>query len=727
NTVRIKRTYQPVVRVNNQSFVEDGDHVASVDKSFFSVFSFPLKEGNPATVLADHKGAILSERAAIKYFGHTDPIGKVLLLPNEDSASFMVSGIAKDFPSHSSFQFDIILPREAQPGYEEKIRNGLNTSSDLLVIQLKERTNAKAFEQKLDAFGRKYFQPLLETLASIPGNRKKPEDFHLSIRHFAEAHYNRSEGWPHFTDLKNIYQLISLSIVILFIACLNYVLLTLTNTISRSQEVGIRKTMGAPKKQIIFQFYTETQLLAFLGVLIGFVLAVLLLPLFSRLINADIQLAYFSMKQIVASLVVFALALGILAGIYPALVMSGLRPLNMMRKFSAYRLNPALSRAFVVVQFSACIILIVSSLVIKQQMQYINKRSLGFDKDQIVAIQNPYGFNDIASAYQLKERLYHYAATEPAIQDITSSFFPFQGYNNVNNHIINGEGTMVQAFDVDYNYFSFYKIPILKGRPFSPFYAEDSARINIPAAQLIPNSSAARQAVVVNETLYQMLSRPALDEFNRAIGGKIIGVCKDYHSDNLTKKIGPVYHRIARNYFGYFCIKIKAKQSIPQTMEKIMSAWKQLTASQPFSYKFLDEEVAKSYDTYLRWMQTITACFLLAIIIACLGLFGLSGITTINRTKEIGIRKVLGATIRDLFLLLNKGTAVMAVISFIMAVPIAIYLTHEWLENFAYRVNIDWTVYVLSGIISLVTAIMAVSYHTIKTAKANPVKSLRTE
>ncbi len=224
-----------------------------------------------------------------------------------------------------------------------------------------------------------------------------------------------------------------------------------------------------------------------------------------------------------------------------------------------------------------------------------------------------------------------------------------------------------------------------------------------------------------------MLGHPPLNEINRELGGRIIGVCKDYHTDDLTKKIAPAYHRIEKGYIGYFLVKIKAGRSLPQVMDKIKTNWNKLTSGEPFSYTFLDEDVAKSYDAYLRWMRTVTTSCLLAIVIACMGLFGLSGLATVSRIKEIGIRKVLGASIGDLFLLLNRNTVIMSIISFIIAVPIAILLVNEWLQNFAYRIQLNWSLFALAGIVSVVTALVAVSYHTIKTANANPVKSLRTE
>jgi len=720
-TVRLANIWSAVVRQNGQSFKEEHNG-AYVDTSFFNTFNYPLKEGNAAHAFAGRNSIVLSERLAEKYFGKTEAVGKTLLMPTNDSMLYTVSAVVKNFPANSSFQYDLLMPRESDANYAGHVQAGLNTSTDLLVIELKKGTNMAAFQQKLDAFANRYFAPSKE---DVDAGAKSPA-FHIYLRPFTQAHYNASGNWGHYTDLESIYELICLAAIILVIACLNYILLTLTGTVSRSQEVGIRKTVGAPRRHIILQFYIETQALAFFSVIIGFVLAVICLPLFGSLTGSELTLAFFSFKQVAVLLGILSLALGISAGIYPALVMSGLKPLNMMRSFSAYRLNPFLSKFLIVTQFSVCIILVISSLAIGKQMRYMSETKLGFDADQIVSVENPFS-DDKTATYLLKDRLTNYASHQPALAGVSATYFPFGGYGNINNHLIGGEKTMVEVFDIDYNYFSFYKIPIVMGREFSSQIATDSMRFKLTDDQVMKGASAARQNVVVNETLYKMLRQPPLNEYNREVGGSIIGVCKDYHSDDLTKKIGPAYHRIARNYVPFFSFKIKAGQNIATAMSDIKTNWAKLTGGEPFSYKFLDEDVAKSYEVYLRWMRTIVASCVLAIVIACMGLFGLSALTTLNRIKEIGIRKVMGASVKELFMLLNRSTVVMAIISFIVAVPVSIFFVNSWLENFAYRINVDWTLFAIAGVISIVTALIAVSYHTIKTAKANPVKSLRTE
>ena len=726
SAVRFSGIGEETIKVGNQSFKEQGDNLTYADADFFKVFNFPLTRGNPETVMSGRNQAVISERLAEKYFGKDNPVGKILLMPNEtNQPPLTVSGVYKNFPANSSFQFDMILPMESNPDYQSDYNRGVNSFSDPLILKLKKGTDIAKFKAKQDVFAKQYFKPLLVSMKKYDP-KSNMGDVHITLRPFAEAHYNQAAGWYHYTDLKNIYQLVCLTVVILFIACLNYILLTLTSAISRSQDVGVRKTIGAGRFQIVMQYYTETQLLAFIAVIAGFMLSVLCLPFFGNLTGTEIVLPNFSFGTIALFLFALALILGLLAGIYPALAMSGLKPLNIMRGFSAYRINPVLSKSLIVLQFTVCVIMVISTMAINKQIHFINETDMGFDKDQVLMIKSPYSWQDKQHTNALRDEIFHYATTAPAIADVTSGSYYYGGVN-FNGYMINGEKVMLQVLNVDYNYFSFLKIPIIKGRTFSRDITTDSAKLNYPDLKKSQKASLAFRSVVVNETLYKMLGKPPVGELDRQMGGIIIGVCKDYHTQDLTKKIEPAYHTINAQGNDSFWLKIKAGQSIPRTIEKIKGNWNKLTGNLPFEYTFMDQEVAKSYDAYMRWMTTITTSCVLAIIISCLGLFGLSGLNTLNRTKEIGIRKVLGASVSNLFLLLNRGTLILATGSFIIAAPVAFYLVHQWLDNFAYRIKPDWLLFTSAGAIAMLTALLAVSYHTIKAAMCNPVESLRNE
>jgi len=721
NAVRFNGMGEETIKAGSTSYKEN-DNMTFVDADFFKVFNYPLISGNPETVISELNHAAISEKLAHKYFGNENPVGKTLTMPNEPTQQpIIISGVFKDFPSNSSFQFDLVMRMESNADYKSNMARGVESFGTPLVIKLKNGANPAALKSKLDAFAVNYFKPFYENEKKYDP-KAKIVPFHFFLRPFSDAHYNQA-WWYHYTDLKNIYQLVCLTIVIMLIACLNYILITLTNTFSRSQDVGIRKTIGARRIQVIVQYYTETQLIAFLSVAVGFLLALAFLPVFGRLTNAPIDIANIPFVGIALFLAMLAMLLGIIAGIYPALAMSGLKPLSIMKSFSAYKINPILSRLLIVVQFTVCVVLIISSLVINKQMHFINNADMGFDKDQVMIINSPYNWMDKQKITVLKQRMYDYGAKEPGIKDITTASGEFGGGNH-NTYQINGEKVVLEELNVDFNFLSFLKVPIIKGRSFDRTIASDSSNTPVTGEHKF---NTARHNVVVNESLYKLLGKPEVGVYNDQMAGVIIGVCKDYHTQDLTQKIDPGYFVVNKQPTGKIWIRIAAGQNVPEEITRIKTQWDKLTGNLPFVFTFMDQDVAKSYDEYMRWMNTINVACGVAILLACLGLFGLSGLTTINRTKEIGIRKVLGASVTNLFLLVNKETFILAIGAFVIAAPVAAYFTRHWLENFAYHIQTGWLLFAVSGLIAVLTAVVAVSYHTIKAAMVSPVKSLRSE
>ncbi|GAB2842351.1 ABC transporter permease [Ferruginibacter profundus] len=717
--VRLQSGGRMVVRSNNQSFKLNNQAVALAENNFFSVFSFPLLKGDATTVLQQPNNIVITESAAKRYFGDDNPIGKTINLVIRDEKPFIVTGVAKDFPASSSMQFEMVIPLQASPGFE-KNRTAVGQFSHLAILQLQDGIDAKAFGVKLDAFCKNYFAAL-----NKPGD-KDAKVMHGYLRPLAEAHFNSSDGWFHYTNLERIFQLIALTIILLLIVCINYVLLTLTSTAARSQEVGIRKTIGAERKQIVAQFWVETQLLVTISVLAGFVIATIAMPFFNNLVGANIKIENISAALIIGMLLVLSVVLGLLAGIFPALAISGLKPLKIMRGHATYKLNPRLSKTFVVIQYTSCIVLIISSLVIFRQMKFMLHKDLGFDKEQVVVIKAPDSYNN-PNTNLMKERFYQFAAKDPGITNVTATTFTFSDGFNMNSHLINDKQEMVSELSVDYNYFDFNKIPIIKGRAFSPDMPTDTAAFEIPVALIDSQSSSTSMAIIVNETLYNMLGKPPMDEINKPMGGRIIGVSKDYHFWGLTQKIGPAYHLCSPTVSAFYWCKIKPGQDIPQVMDRIHTNWNAITNSAPFEFNFMDETVQRFYEPYQKWMQTINLFSWIAIFVSCLGFFGLSGLNAINRTKEVGIRKILGASITEIYMLLNKEFIVLIAVAILVAVPLANYFMYSWLENFAYKIKISWTIYIIGAGIALLCAAFAIGYHTIKAALSNPVKSLRTE
>ena len=721
---RINSTWEPVIVANDQQFNEESKQVVFVDKNFFSFFGLPLTNTNADNAFTGNNSVVISERAAKRYFGNADPVGKVLSMKNQEKL-YTVTAIAKDFPTNSSMQFDVLFPVESRDDFERKRSEGVNSSSILALVQLKEETDIAAFKKKLAVFGEEYFKPLTDMFKKYDPNQKDTK-FNLSIRPFSEGHYNISSPWFYFTDLKSLYQLSLLALIALGIACLNYILLSLSRVAARSQEAGVRKTVGAGWKHIINMFLMETFTMVIISMVAGYIIAAAALPYFNELTNINIPVIELLNWKFIAVGTGLVILLTFLAGIYPAIKMAGIKPLSVLSKFSTYKLNPSLSKVFIALQYTACIVLIVYSIVIAQQIKFINNKDLGFEKEQTLLVKNPF-WGDRQKTLALRNQLYQYAASQPELVGVTGSDFRFAAISNRNGHNIDGKKEMVAQMNVDYDYFNFNKISLLKGRFFSKEFITDTTRLDIPKEQLDSTATRTQAHLVVNETLYKMLGSPTLNEVNRSLGGIIVGVCSDYFFMGLQQKIEPAYHKCSPKSLGYFWFKIGKNKNIAVATNKLKSKFKELTNGEELKFSFMDEDINVVYESHEKWLKVINVASWMAVFIACLGLFGLSAIIAVSRTKEIGIRKVLGASVAQVFYSLNRQTFLIVLLSIIIAVPVAVYVSKSWLENFAYRIELRWGIFALAGIIGFVSALIAVSYHTLRAANSNPVTSLRTE
>jgi len=681
-------------------------HVIYTDDNFFKTFSFRIIRGNPEALKVSVRNVVISENMARKYFGNTEAIGKTIRLADDSLHLFTVAAIAANAPDNSSIQYDIVFPLQADPDYEINIKERFNHSAHLLFIELHQGISAVAFSKKINNWAKTYF---------IPDAREYNKDFDFTkyrwyLRPLPDCHYNISGSWGHYTDAKNIYQLGCLVIIILLIASLNYVLLAISNAAARSQEVGVRKVMGANRKSIIMQFWVETQIIVLISVMIGLVLTIVLLPLFDSIIGSDLHAKDISWKDVFPAILFLCLILGILAGYYPALVISRMKPVTILKSFRTFKINPNFSRILVVLQYTASVVLMMSAFIINRQMHFVKNKDLGFDKEQVLMISNPTWDREFTR--RIREQLQNFAKMKPYITEFSGMSGSLQGANNTNGFVLNGEQKWRKQISVDYNYFEMLGIKFLQGRPFSRFISSDTSR------KLNP--------IIINETLFSMLGKKVkLGEYNKPLGGTIIGVVKDYHFESLSNKIEPEEHVLNSDFDMSFMFKIKSGH-VPEAISAFGEKWKTIT-DYPFEYSFLDEAISKMYEADNRWQKTIQASCFFAIFIACMGLFGLSAINAINRTKEIGIRKVLGASIKDIATTLSSGFMTMIIIAIIIATPLTYWIMTRWLEDFAYRIDISWWMFAAAGGIAFIIALATTSFQTIRAAVVNPVDSLRTE
>ncbi len=725
--VRWKDYGHAIVWFEQQSYKLDDGRVAYIENNFFEVFDFPLVQGQSSNVLNSPSAVVLSESTAKRIFGQQNPIGKVLSFSIKGDQNFIVSGVVHDFPENSSINYDIMLPLSAKPNYaEDQVDRSLNHYNYITLLTLKPNADLAVVTQKLNAFTDNYFkEKVVEWQEQNP--QKTKVDFQLYLRPFQDAHYNTAFPWGHFTNTRFLTQLIFLALVLILIASTNYILLTLTNTINRSKEVGIRKTLGAGQKQLIAQFMVETGLMVTTAMFLGLILGYSAIPLFSAVTGAELTINFINSKHILfGGGLIYILLLGTM-GLYPATIMSGLKPAGMLRKFSEIKLNPVLSKGLVIGQFAICIVLIIATLVVTKQMRFMHELDLGFTKEHVLIVENPYQWEDLERS-ELTSRLYHYAEQEPSISVMSGAGAKF-GYGfNMNGHLINEQREWIFQIPVDYKYFEVMGIPLMKGRYFSPQLASDSIRIDIPPHLVLEGSSSVNGAVVVNETLYKLLGEPPLDEINRSLGARIIGVCRDYQFFDATQKISPAYHQIRnRHGFEFFLYKLNAGVNLNQTIERLRSNWDEVTQRHPFVFTFLDEDVKRGYAYYIKYQQTINSAAILAVLISCMGLFGLSAIYALKKTKEIGIRKVLGASVYNVFYILIKDIIVLTLISAALALPFTMYFLNKWLGNFHLRIELHWGYFLTGSILALGFALVTVSYHALITAQSNPVNSIKSE
>lgn len=709
-------------RFNDQSgIVSFGDKVFTedltyVDGDFFNMFSFPLLTGNPDKLFQNNLEVVLTPAMAEKFFGKEDPIGKTLLIDNEGEKSFTVAGVIEPPPANSSLDFKILLPQENRPGYERQLSRWSNYNTPTFV-QLTATADLNSFKKNLDKVVDKYVGPSLNESrkeGNVPDHIKLLE---FEYTRLTDWHFKNEVDWHKASDVQYSYILGGIAALILLIACINYISLALTTSAARRTEVGVRKVVGAFRKQLVYQFGVESILLAVISMLIGIGLVMLMLPSFSAFTQRDFH--FFSEQSLIIIGVSFLLAIvvGILAGSYPAIFLSGFKPAVALKGSQTTRVRAGFTRPLVVLQFALSAFLIISSVIMYRQMYFVTTKNLGYNQHQVLIVPTQTGWSS-NEGNQVVEQFRTKLLQLPEIESVGGTNISFnQGWSQYG-YRIDGEHKSAYVYSVDPHYIPTLEIEMVMGRNF------DSA---------IPSDS---NAVVVNEALVKdMKWTDPLNSFlnwhedSTSQGARVIGVVRDYHYRSLEAPIEPLFLCMDFEQSGpltTMMIKMKA-ENIPAAMENIRHAWSELYPDKPYDYTFLDEDVSRQYKSYQRWMNVMGLSTGLAIVISCLGLFGLAGINAVNRTKEIGIRKVLGANLGNIFLLLNRQYVWLALLAFVFAAPASWYSMDRWLADFKFKITIGWELFAISMLVGLAIALLTVSYHAIKAALVNPAETLKYE
>lgn len=694
---------QLLVKKGNIKFEEK--HAVLADSTLFNIFDFPLIAGDKKTALVEPMSVIISQTTAKKYFGDTNPMGQEIQLTG-DALNAKITGVMKDIPKNSQIEADIIVSQSSTKkvqGYGMSDSEWTNHTNYTYIL-VKPNTNVKALEAKFPAFQ--------ELHHGADAKKLQMQDY-LSLEPLLDVYLKSKRGGFVTGNIKNIYIFSAIAIFILLIACVNFINLTTARSTERAKEVGIRKVAGALRFQLARQFISESIIICLIAFILSIVLAAISLPLFNQLAGKEISSSIFNNPLHIISLFFLSIFIGLAAGFYPSLVLSSFKPVSVLKgRFSTGTRGLILRKSLVVFQFTISIILIAATIIVYRQLNYMRSQDLGFSKEQTVVINTSWDKNKDVFKQSL-------SAIPGVLSTTMSSHVPGGGFNSAYSEVENKKGEMQKSnldlYFVDFDYIKQYNLKLAAGRSFSKDFSTDST-----------------QAMVINEAASKMLGYSTPQE---AIGrkfsqwgkkGQIIGVLKDFHYKSLQSNITPLVMRYEPWGIGVVSVKVSAA-NLPKTLKEIGDKWAQLIPNRPFEYSFLDDSFDKQYSTEDHFGNLFFNFAVLAIFISCLGLLGLSSYSTMQRTKEIGIRKVLGANVAGIVNLLSVEFIKLVLIALVIAIPIAWYGMSKWLLDFAYRSNIAWWVFGLAGLAAVVIAFSTISYQAIKAAMANPVKSLRTE
>jgi putative ABC transport system permease protein len=692
------------------------------DSTFLPMMGYEMAKGNATTALAEPFTAVISEKYAKMYFGNEDPIGKTLHLRDDDFIDELVkvTGIFKELPSNTHLKFDVLFSYNTLYPRGDwavtRYKNGWRRKDMYTFIQLRPGTDPKKIEARLPALVDKY-KPELKT------SQNKEV---LGLQPLADIHLKSdlSEEQDANGNARTVFFLALIGVFVLIIAWINYVNLSTARALERAKEVGVRKVIGAFKSQLISQFLTEAALVNLLSVLIASGLVFLSLPSFNKLSGLALDASYLVQPWFIILLVILWLGGSFLSGFYPALVLSSFKPITVLKgKLKNNRRGILLRKGLVVMQFMASIALIAGTFIVYRQLKYMTSRDMGMNINRVMVIERPgiadtsttvYSANIDAFKNELKK--------DPSIESAAASFTipgKQREYKTIIKKLGNDtDSTIVRFNSMDYDFLDVFKMKLLAGRNFSREYPFD------PDTSVIITATAARQLGfktphdAVGKTLF-------IPQFG---GWKpiVVGVINDYHQLSLKKPLDPSIFNCSLYGGEYYSLRINTS-NLPKTIKHVQKSWTAAFAGNPFEYFFLDEYFNRQYENERRFEKLFISFAILAIIIGCIGLFGLSAYTASQRIKEIGIRKVLGASVPDITKMLSTDFLKLILIAIVIASPLAWWAMNKWLQDFAYRVNISWWIFLAAGMVALFIAMITVSLQAIKAAVANPVKSLRTE
>lgn len=714
--VRFRSNGGFLVKKGNENVQED--NVVYADSTLFDVFTLPMVDGNAAAALRQPNTVVITETVARKYFNTSNAAGKTFIINNRHN--YTVTGVIKDIPSRSHFSFDFFV---SMASLEESRKNNWVSNNFNTYIVLREGADPKNLEAQFDALVEKYVGPQVKALMSIDMNEfRKSGNYErhlLTPLTSIHLHSNKVAELGANSSVQYVYIFSAIAFFILLIACVNFMNLSTARSANRAREVGVRKVLGSLKNNLVKQFLTESILISCIALVVALALVAAMLPYFNQLAAKNIKLNLLANPWLLPGLLLLVLITGLLAGSYPAFYLSSFKPIQVIKgKLAAGFKTSRLRSGLVVFQFAISIILIIATIVIYKQLHFIQSHKPGFNRQQVMVIHNSTPLGNKVKAFREE------VVKLPGVDNATiSGYLPTNSWRNDNPVFADPtldqkRAVSMQTWDVDEQYIPTLGMEMVAGRNFSKDFATDSSGIiiNEAALRLLGFTDP------IGKPLYFMRDLNNKDDVSAL---HIIGVVKNFNFNSMRQQVTPLALMLnAHN--GNIAVRLNSAD-IHQLVAQIERKYKTMAPAEPFNYSFMDEDFNNLYRTEQRMGVIAVSFSSLAILIACLGLFGLAAYAAEQRTKEIGIRKVLGATVSHITAMLSKDFLRLVVIAAVIAFPVAWWFMHGWLQDFAYRTDISWWVFMMAGIMAALIAVVTVSFQTIKAALSNPVKSLRTE
>lgn len=710
------RTYGKPKLVYADKVFKD-DVFAFVDSNFFRVFTLPLIKGDAGTALTEPNSIVITKAVAEKYFGKGDPIGKVISFKDGKNAPCKVTGMIDKVPVNAHFRFDIFASMASLP---ESREDSWMSSNFYTYLVLADGYDYKKLEARLPSVVDKYIGPQMQAAmgVSLSDFRSRGNDisFHLQPLTDIHLHSDIPNDLSVAGDIRYVYIFGAIALFMLLIACINFMNLSTAGASRRSKEVGVRKVMGSLKLQLVRQFIFESVIVTAIAMLLAILLMYLALPFFNSLSGKELSLNFSEHPLLLPGLLLFVLITGFIAGSYPAFYLSSFNPITVLKgRFNTGKGSLGLRRGLVVFQFFISIVLIVGTIVVYKQLSYIQHKDLGYNKDKVMIIPDTWMLGNNQDAF--RQLVLH----NPGVAAVSSSRYIPAGSSDNNNFFVSpaeNPGQMLKTlrYEVDENYLPTLGIQLKEGRNFSGNMKTDSNAI-------ILNEAAVTAFGWNKGAIGHSISRT--DNSGKQVTYTVIGVVKNFHFRSLHEHISPLLMVLSPNRDN---LVVKLKTADASALITMLSKqWKAFGAEDPFTFSFLDDRFTDTYKAEQKIGLILGIFAGLTIFVACLGLFGLTKFTAEQRTKEIGIRKVLGSSVAEIVRLLSFEFMKLVLIAFVIAAPVAWFIMNKWLQDFAYRIGVDAWVFILAGSLSVLITVITISFQSVKAAIANPVKSLRNE